>query len=194
MLNSTDGAVSVLVPQGAVTQTITLTYNGFPTPMHEGANFIFAGHAFTLVAQNAQGQPITSFNVPFTLTVRYSDADWQTAGLRSETDLNLVFWNGVQWIRTTPCSGCSLDLGQNHLTVVLSHLSDFALGKGGTCTRNDLDSNGAVDIADVQAITSRWHAAQGDVDYNLLYDLDGNGLVDLFDIGPVTGQWGYRCP
>ncbi len=193
-LTSTDGAVSAVFPPGAVTETITLTYTGFDNPMHNGANFTFAGHAFGLDTQNAQSQPITDFSLPFTLTLSYSDTDWQTAGISQETGLNLVYWNGVQWIRVLPCTGCALDTAQNRLTVVLDHLTDFALGEGGTCTRNDMDSDGGVDIADVQAITSRWEAVPGDPRYDPLYDLDDNEVVDVSDIGPVAGQWGYRCP
>ena len=193
-MTSPDGLVSVVFPPGAVTMPVTVTYSGFSHLTHSSANFIFASHAFDLSAWNAQGDLITDFILPFTLTLSYSEADWQNAGISQEADLNLVYWNGVQWIRSLPCDGCTLDTDQNRLTVILNHLSDFALGQGGTCTREDLDSDGDVDIADMQAITARWLAAPPDPAYNLLYDLDNNLVLDAADIELVAVQWKYRCP
>jgi|GEM_PF-6757373 len=193
ILTSPDGSVSAVFPAGAVTTPVTVTYTGFSSLTHTGVNFIFAGHAFDLSAQNAQGNSITDFVSPFTLTLSYSEMDWQNAGISQEVDLNLVYWNGVQWIQSLPCDSCTLDTVQNRLTVILNHLSDFALGQGGTCTRKDLDSDGDVDIADMQAITSRWLAASPDPAYDPLYDLNNNLVIDAADIELVAEQWKYRC-
>jgi hypothetical protein len=59
--------------------------------------------------------------------VTYADADWQSAGVAVETELNLYYWDGQQWRAILPCAGCSQDVVNNRITVVLDHLTEFAL-------------------------------------------------------------------
>lgn len=53
----------------------------------------------------------------------------------------------------------------------------------------DVDCDGAVDIVDIQQVTARWGAAQGDPLYHPRYDLDGDGQIGLLDVVIVAGQW-----
>lgn len=72
---------------------------------------------------------MVQFGRPFTLTITYNDADWINAGLTDETDLNLAYWDTERgnWVAILPCSGCSQDTANNVITVVMDHLTEFAL-------------------------------------------------------------------
>ena len=67
------------------------------------------------------------FDPPYTLTLRYEDTDWQSAGIEDESTLNLYYWNGSQWEGILPCASCSLDTVNNELVAVLGHFSEFGL-------------------------------------------------------------------
>jgi hypothetical protein len=120
-------AGQVELPAGLVTTTTVFTYSEFITPTQATSGFAFAGQSFTLVATDAAGQPITTFAGRYTITLNYSDADWQAAGIPAEENLNLYYWNGSAWVAILPCAGCSLDTVNNRITVVLDHLTEFAL-------------------------------------------------------------------
>ena len=113
---------------GLVTTTTTFTYTEMLTPAQATGGFAFAGRSFTLVATDAAGQPVMSFTGRYTLTLNYSDADWQAAGIPAEENLNLYYWNGSAWVGILPSAGCSLDTVNNRITAVLDHLTSSALG------------------------------------------------------------------
>jgi hypothetical protein len=115
------------LPAGVVTSTTVFTYAQTSSPTENPGSFTFAGRSFTMEATDAAGQPITTFNGRFTITLNYSDADWQAAGIPAEENLNLYYWNGTAWVGLLPCAGCSLDTVNNRITVVLDHLTEFAL-------------------------------------------------------------------
>jgi hypothetical protein len=117
----------VELPAGVVTANTTMTYAQTISPTETTGSFAFAGRSFTLNATDAAGQPVTAFNGRFTITLNYSDADWQAAGIPAEENLNLYYWNGTAWVGLLPCAGCSLDTVNNRITVVLDHLTEFAL-------------------------------------------------------------------
>ena len=117
----------VSLPAGLVTSTTTFTYTQIVTPTQATGGFTFAGRSFTLVATDAAGQPVTSFAGRYTITLNYQDADWQAAGIPAEANLNLYYWNEATWVALLPCAGCSLDTVNNRVTVVLDHLTEFAL-------------------------------------------------------------------
>jgi len=121
------GNISIQFPPGAVTATTTLSYTLQPQPSQNLANFRFAGRAFTLQAFDAHGQPITTFNQPFTLTIVYDDSDLLAADIREPSRLNLAFWNGSEWKKILPCTGCSVDTEHHTIIAVIDHLTEFAL-------------------------------------------------------------------
>ena len=53
----------------------------------------------------------------------------------------------------------------------------------------DVDCDGDVDIADIQQVTARWGAAQGDPLYDPRYDLNGDNQIDLLDVVVVAETW-----
>jgi hypothetical protein len=126
-ITANNGAITMQFPGGAVTTTTTILVSTVATTTHSLANFRFAGRLFDINATDAYGQPVTQFKQPYTLTLKYDDADWQNAGIADESDLNLYYWNGSAWVGILPCAGCSLDTANNKLTVVLDHLTEFAL-------------------------------------------------------------------
>lgn len=120
------GNISVQFPPGAVTQQTTLSYTLQPEPNQDLANFRFAGRAFTLEAFNSNGN-VTTFNQPFTITIIYDTWDLFAADIGDPSRLNLVFWNGSVWEEILPCAGCSIDTVNRTVTVVINHLTEFAL-------------------------------------------------------------------
>jgi hypothetical protein len=124
---SEDGDIDLVFPSGAVTDTVTITYTEQTTPSQETGNYFFAGISFRIEASDSNGNPVTTFNKPFTLTIHY-DPSQLPAGL-DEDSLNLAYWDeeGQQWIQMLPCQGCHLDTEADILTIMLNHLTEFAL-------------------------------------------------------------------
>jgi hypothetical protein len=121
---SENGQISITFP--VQTQALTVTVAGLTDPPVLGDSTLI-GQGFTVNASGEDGSPVTNFAQPFTLVVTYADADWQTGGVALETELNLYFWNGEQWRAILPCANCSHDVVSNRITVVLDHLTQFAL-------------------------------------------------------------------
>ncbi|RMF30759.1 MAG: hypothetical protein D6759_11320, partial [Chloroflexi bacterium] len=124
---TTTHEVTITFPPGSVTSTVTVSYTAQITPGHSTGSFRFAGKSFRIEAVDAGGNPVTRFQKPFTITIHYRDANWRQAGIAPESSLNLAFWDGSKWVNLLPCQGCSLDTQKNILTVVLDHLTPFAL-------------------------------------------------------------------
>lgn len=84
---------------------------------------------YKLEATSANGTPLTAFNLPITLTVNYSDAALQAAGITDEATLNLAVWDEAQavWTPLLPCEGCSLDTTANQIVALYSQPGTFAL-------------------------------------------------------------------
>lgn len=124
---TTTHGVTITFPPGSVTSTVTISFTSYVTPGYDTGTFRYAGKSFRIIARDANGKPVTKFSKPFTITVHYRDEDWQKAGISPESSLNLTWWNGSQWVKLLPCPGCSLDTQRNIITVVLDHLTRFAL-------------------------------------------------------------------
>jgi hypothetical protein len=120
---------SITFPAGAVGSPVTITYTQLlDAPAYTPpTGKTFANRAFTLVAVDGSGNPVTDFSVPYTITLNYWDGDWQTAGVVGEGSLNPMYWSGSAWTPTLPCAECSLDTVANQLVVKLNHLTEFAL-------------------------------------------------------------------
>lgn len=128
-LSADNGDLTLDFPTGSVTSSTTVTYMPNPSPSNPTGDLIFANMSCDLEALDAQGDPVTQFDPPYTLTLLYQDSDWQDAGIESENErtLNLYYWNGSQWEGILPCAGCSLDTVNNELVAVLDHFSEFGL-------------------------------------------------------------------
>lgn len=126
-INSADGRVSVTFIGGSVVTGTVVTYTQQTTPTQGLGNFKFAGTSFNLSAADLSGNAVTAFSQPFTITLHYTNADWMNAGIKSESQLNLTYWNGSAWVNVLPCAGCTLDTVNNVLTARLNHFTEFAL-------------------------------------------------------------------
>jgi hypothetical protein len=126
-LMSPDEDVLLIFPSGTVSSTVTITYTEQTTPSQETGNFLFAGISFRIEASDSNGNPVTTFNEPFSLTIHY-DANELPAELNEES-LTLAYWDdeSLQWVNLLPCTGCDLDRDNQTLTLVLNHLTEFAL-------------------------------------------------------------------
>ncbi len=125
-LLSADGDTTLDFPSGAVSTMTTITHTLTAAPSNSPDNLIPA-NCYILEGTDAGGDPVTQFNLPYTLTLQYQDSDWQYAGIEDESTLNLYYWNGSQWEGILPCAGCSLDTVNNVLVAVLDHFSEFGL-------------------------------------------------------------------
>ncbi len=125
-LTAPDGRVEITFPPAAVSQTVTVTYTQRLAPAEYTGALLPAGNAFALEAVGASGQPVTQFERPFTLTLHYTDDDWQRPGIPAEGNLNLYNWNAASnsWI---PVPSISQDSAANVLVASLDHLTEFAL-------------------------------------------------------------------
>lgn len=142
-LSADNGDLTMDFPPGAVTTTTTVTHTLKASPSNPVGDLVFANMSCTLEATDAGGNPVTQFDPPYTLTLRYQDSDWQTAGVDDESTLNLYSWNGSQWEATLPCSGCSLDTDNNVLVAVLHHFSELDFMGDGNPTSVIVSSFGA---------------------------------------------------
>jgi hypothetical protein len=116
------GAVTTTVqfPPGAVTGTVTVTISLTDTGTVSGSLAVL-GQSFVIQAVGTDGQPVTQFSAPFTITVSYDDAD--VVGLW-EADLSLYYLpeGGGAWVAIPT----TVDAVRNTLTAVLDHLTRFA--------------------------------------------------------------------
>ncbi len=123
VVTSNSGNLSVNFSSGALTMPVTVTLTA-SAPINEAG---FGGIAFSINAVDNAGNPVKQFAQPITLTLHYTDVDWQSAGLIEESALNLYFWDGQAWVPILPCAGCTHDQVNNLMIVRLNHLTLFAL-------------------------------------------------------------------
>jgi hypothetical protein len=159
-LSADKGDLTLDFPPGSVTSSTTATYTPNASPSNPVGDLVFANMSCTLEATDAGGNPVTQFDPPYTLTLRYQDSDWQNAGVDDESTLNLYYWNGSQWEGALPCSGCSLDTVNNALVAVLHHFSEFDFMGDGDPTSVVVSSfvacSGGAALTPNQAAFLRW--------------------------------------
>lgn len=126
VVTSLDETLSVTFPPGAVTTPVSITMVNVAEPLNDAG---FVGIAFSVEATDPNGNTISQFQQPIVITVSYSEVDLQNAGITDEQSLNLYYWDGAQWIATLPCAGCLIDSERNTITVVVDHLTLFAVRK-----------------------------------------------------------------
>lgn len=126
-LRSDDGTFIVDFPAGAVAGDTTISVGKQTEPSAAMGGLSFAGNSIVINAKDANGNPVTTFNQPFTLVVKYEDSDWQSAGITDEANLNVYFYRDGQWEPLFPCDGCSRDMEKNEFVLKLDHLTEFAV-------------------------------------------------------------------
>lgn len=126
ILNPEPGYLTVEFPPNAVDRETALQFHLLASPQQQLPNFRFANRAFSLTASSGQEQ-ISSFSKPFTMTIEYNESDLAAVGISDPAQLNVVFWNGNAWEELLPCNGCVVDTVGRTVTVVLDHLTEFAL-------------------------------------------------------------------
>ncbi|MGB0387705.1 MAG: carboxypeptidase regulatory-like domain-containing protein [Ardenticatenaceae bacterium] len=96
-ISDTQGLLTDLEwPAGSVRITTTLRLT--PTLAANEANFAFAAHAFELMAyQNGHQMPDFTFNTPFTITLRYSEADVRLISHKNQNQLALWWQQDDTW-------------------------------------------------------------------------------------------------
>jgi hypothetical protein len=121
---TTSVGVQVQIPAGALTTTTLVTFTSQPAPSQPLNTPVL--QSFSIVATTVGGAPITQFQPPLTLTIDYNEAELAALGL-TESTLNVAYWNGAAWVYLLPCAGCGVDRVNNRITVILSHLTEFAV-------------------------------------------------------------------
>lgn len=134
-VTSTDGLVNVTFPTGSISVPITITITTSNDASQPTTGLHFAGRSIEINAVDENGNPVTQFASPFTLTLAYNDADWQTANIDKEEDLGVFWWTGVTWVDLCPYNGyngCQQITTTNRFIIPLDHLSEFAVAAEAT--------------------------------------------------------------
>ena len=125
---SLDGRTDFVIPAGAVITDTTFTFIPLPAPHHPGGLMTFANNSFEVSAEDGSGNPVTTFSLPITVTLSYTDTDI----LGPENGLGLYYWDeaGSAWtdaVSTCPGGVYTRDLAGNMLALPLCHLTEFGL-------------------------------------------------------------------
>jgi hypothetical protein len=121
-----DSSVNLSVPPGAVSGTATLTVTPALDPALPPDSSGTLLRAVALEAQNSQGQPLGQFDLPYTLTISYTDAQLAAQNI-DEDSLRARLWDGNAWVAPPACAQCGIDKTQNRATFAATRLSTFAL-------------------------------------------------------------------
>ena len=117
------GSVTTILtfPPGAVDVPVQVAIGVVDIPPSTGG-LKLAGNVFAITAQTQNGAAVTQFKRPYMLVIEYSDVD--VAGI-DERQLALHYWSDAQqdWIAVPG----TIDAAHNTFTVVLDHLTVFAL-------------------------------------------------------------------
>ena len=113
-------AISLLFPVGVHNQSLTIHLLPMSNPPAMDG-FQQMGSAFTVLAFDEAGQPVTQLSRTFTLTLYYSGTDWTE---HAEKGWRLYYWHTEEerWVEipTQQVSPGTFEVG-------LDHLTDFAL-------------------------------------------------------------------
>jgi hypothetical protein len=127
---SANGKVVAQFLPGAVERRTVVRLTQRALPPHPIGPLEYAGIGFNLSASDSTGAPVTQFLEDFTLLIAYGEGDLGAAGSEVEPYLNLYWWDGGAWRGILPCAGCSHNTEGQTFTVVLDHLTEFALMAG----------------------------------------------------------------
>jgi Tol biopolymer transport system component len=121
----TSSLAVLTVPTGTVSGTAVFTLTGVPTVTGLPAGTQDVGAHLAWQAALTDGTPLTATLRPVTVTVSYSDGQWQAAQVAGEETLRLWWYDPVSatWV---PLSG-TLDVVSNTVTVTATRPGRFAL-------------------------------------------------------------------
>ena len=90
---------------------------------------IYADDSFNLTAEDLAGNPVTSFNIPITITITYTDS---AIGAIPEDSLALLYWDVTAnaWtdsVTTCPGGVYTRDPHANWFSLPLCHLTEFGV-------------------------------------------------------------------
>ena len=127
-LTSLDRKTDFLFPAGALITDTTFTFIPQPVPHHNSGKLAFAYNSFELSAEDADGNPVTIFNIPITVTLTYTDTDV----IAPESTLGLYFWNesASAWmdaVITCPGGAYTRNPDANTFSLPLCHLTEFSV-------------------------------------------------------------------
>jgi len=129
-LATVDGSINVQIPPGAITSTVTLTITPTIDPALPPAAADDVLRAVTLDARDSHGQPISHFDLPYTLTISYTDAQLAVQHINAASP-HLLAWNGSAWVAPPICDICGIDTVLKRATLATNQTGAFAL-VGGT--------------------------------------------------------------
>lgn len=119
-----DSAIRADFPPGAYGEPLTLTLAPLSDPPTNGEQRRL-GDSFSIRAADAENQPVTRFDKPFTLTVTYTGSDW--------AELADLTWSFYYW--STPAGQWVViptrRTGESTFEAAIDHLTDFALWEFG---------------------------------------------------------------
>jgi len=127
--NANGVTTTVEFPTDAVSNSVTVLYRHFLTPVTSTGGLNFAGHAFTLgVLSGTETLETFTFAQPITVTIHYAEAE--AAGVFAP-GLTLYLWDGNQWVdAATSCPAPRpyvRDIVQRTVSVSICHFTPFAL-------------------------------------------------------------------
>ena len=125
-LTNPDGSkIELTIPPGAVSENTNFSINlvdisSVSQPDPASGLFLIAGLVYEIKAER-DGEFITTFDKPLTLTFTYTDE--QIEGL-DEDSLKIYWWNGEEWVAL---ENSEVDVDNNTVTVSIDHFTLFAL-------------------------------------------------------------------
>ena len=131
-LNLGATTVILMLPPGAVDEPVLISAAEVAVPPATGG-LRLAGKAFVITAKTQNGTAVTGFKLPYTLVIKYGDAD---VGGFDESRLQLHYWSDAKgaWIAVAG----TVDTANNTFTALLDHLTVFALLERGAAREEHL--------------------------------------------------------
>jgi hypothetical protein len=124
-LKSEDGNTEITFPPGAVDGEATARHEELSEPSAPPPAGTVPLRVFMLEVFDKDGRPITQFNHPYTLTVRYTPADLDVYGVSDAQNLRLAYYDREtgEWVILPT----TVNTVNQTITVMLDHLTEFAL-------------------------------------------------------------------
>ena len=129
VLSSMDGRTKISFPENALITDTTVIFVPHPQPSHTSQGLIFVDNSFDLAGVDSTGDPVSTFEVPITVTLAYTDTD---IGALGEDAVGLFYWSSLEgaWVdavTTCPDGKYTHDQAGNKLSLPVCHLTEFAL-------------------------------------------------------------------
>jgi len=124
-LKSEDSNTEITFPPGAVDGEATARHEELSEPSAPPPAGTVPLRVFKLDVFDKDGRPITQFNHPYTLTVRYTPADLDVYGVSDPQNLRLAYYDSEtgEWVILPT----TVNTADQTVTVMLDHLTEFAL-------------------------------------------------------------------